>query len=161
MDLTSQSDIAARFVLGVHWIRYGNLSNLKSDLEKVRLQRAGMKEPCPNCKWIGFVFAALPFAWLAGLLALVIRARLFLGYWPRTSRPDPKSLEFELHHMSLWFGLFLLVLVFGGAVLFYAANIKRRPDLRPAVVFLSGLSIIVTLIFGSHFDFNWVAWLLD
>jgi len=39
---------------------------------------------------------------------LVLRARLFLGYWPYSAHPDPKQLPFVLHHVILWFGFYVV-----------------------------------------------------
>jgi hypothetical protein len=45
----------------------------------------------------------LPATSTALFYSFVLRARLALGRWPTFSNPDPKDLDFTLHHAA-WFG---------------------------------------------------------
>jgi hypothetical protein len=56
--------------------------------------------------------ACAPVVWLALFVALVLRARLWLGSWPAPGFPDPKDLGFDLH---------LFVVVLGVPVMMAAA----------------------------------------
>lgn len=68
------------------------------------------------------IFSMLPWFWLAGLACLVLRAKSFLGFWPSPAHPDPKLLPFELHHMLLSLGFYLVVGLFPIAVAVYIFN---------------------------------------
>ena len=112
----------------------------------------------------GSIFSLLPWLWIAGLAALVVRARIFLGYWPRPSEPDPKLLPFELHHISLWIGFHLLLwlpLLAMAAYMINAIFLKIKIRQRPLWTFMTGWSLVVAMIFAPHTPFNWVAWFLD
>lgn len=113
---------------------------------------------------LGWVFGAFPFAWLGGVATLAIRARFFLGYWPKPSRPDPKLLPFEAHHGILWIGLCLLPMVFSAGLTVYVMDallLKKGFDRKPLVMFVGGSALILALIFSLYGDYNWVAWFLD
>lgn len=111
-----------------------------------------------------FVFSILPWLWITGLIALALRARIFLGHWPTPAHPDPKSLPFELHYMTLWFGFYLVAWLLPILVAFYllnAAFFKRKFNRLPLWTFSSGWSVIAVLFFAPHTTSNWVAWFLD
>lgn len=79
--------------------------------------------------WSVRLLASAPFCYLALLYLFVLRARWQLGFWPRPSQPDPKSLGFDFHHSLVWlaalgfpFAVLLAILL---ALRGYAA--ARRP----------------------------------
>ena len=118
------------------------------------LHRASLK--------ISFGICLLPLVWVAGILLLTVRARVYLGYWPRPSHPDPKLLPFDLHHASLW-GVFV-VLKWSLVVLpvLYLTNkyfLKKQMNKKPLQIYGWGWLVIIALVFLPHVNF--VEWFLD
>jgi len=76
----------------------------------------GMKKYIPLPNSLPLILAAYPLMWLVLLYSFVVRARLHLGHWPAPNQPDPKALEFTVHHQAIWFGLMAMPVVALAAV---------------------------------------------
>lgn len=58
----------------------------------------------------------LPLLGLALFYGFVLRAYIELGTWPAPYNPDPKDLEFNLHHIAIWLSfptVFVSLAMFG------------------------------------------------
>jgi len=104
----------------------------------------------------------LPIAWVAGILTFAIRARVYLGYWPTPSHPDPKVLPFDLHHAVLWFSffglLYSLIIILSLYLLnhFFWRSSLPRWSLR---AYLLGWALVLLMVFVPGMSF--VGWFLD
>lgn len=108
------------------------------------------------------ILGLLPIAWTGGVVALAIRARLFLGYWPKPAQPDPKLLPFELHHAVLWYIFFGLLF---SLIAIPALHVIGRFILQTALphwllyTYLFGWGLILIMVFMPSISF--VGWFLD
>ena len=104
----------------------------------------------------------LPVAWVGGVVALAIRARLFLGYWPQPAHPDPKLLPFELHHAILWyifFGLLSSVIIVPTLWVINRFVFQTRLTRWSLGAYLSGWALVLMMVFVPKISF--VGWFLD
>jgi len=105
--------------------------------------------------------SVLPFVWFLGVLSFYLRAKVYLGYWPKPSFPDPKLLPFEFHHwifMMAVFPLFLTIVVLPIAWLVESKTFQVR--IRGYVVtYMSGWLLIGSTFAIGGIDF--VRWFLD
>ncbi len=104
----------------------------------------------------------LPVAWVGGVVALAIRARLFLGYWPKPAHPDPKLLPFELHHAVLWcifFGLLSSLIIVPALYLTNRFVFQTRFSRWSLSAYLSGWALVLLMVFTPNISF--VGWFLD
>jgi hypothetical protein len=109
-----------------------------------------------------FVTSLIPYIWTLGIITLAVRARLYLGHWPRPSHPDPKHLPFEFHHEILWdvfegikWSIVIVQALYAASRIFWKQKLWRLP-LR---IYLIGWLVIAVMIFVPHFDF--VMWFMD
>jgi len=109
-----------------------------------------------------FVTSLIPYIWTLGIIALAVRARLYLDHWPRPSHPDPKHLPFEFHHQILWdvfegikWSIVIVPTLYLTSRIFLKQNLWRAP-LR---IYLFGWLVIAAMIFVPPIDF--VMWFMD
>jgi di/tricarboxylate transporter len=96
------------------------------------------------------VFAAVPWLGLALLYSYPLRAWFALGHWPQPYRPDPKDLDFFVHHMLVGGGLVISMLSPLAVLLGLALWrwVLRRRDLpwRSLAVFAVGYGLFWALV---------------
>ena len=112
---------------------------------------------------VGMIFVAtLPLLWMAGVFSLAVRARQFLGYWPRPNFPDPQFIPFDQHISILWGSLPVIfaVLLILPPVLFRFGRILERPSRRICMLLVSiGWGIFIVFMTVPRIDF--VMWFID
>jgi hypothetical protein len=112
--------------------------------------------------WRIVALGAAPLVWLALFYAFVVRARFHLGRWPEPYAPDPKTLEFTLHHAAVFFGFLGVLIGCAGAVAValvqYARGLRRFPwsVIITVAVGLMGLVAYCQLDPGSY-----LVWFMD
>ena len=110
-----------------------------------------------------FYLSFLPWFWLLGVMGLVTRARIYLGYWPKSSHPDPQFLPAALdsYQAILWSGFNVLKwspLAF--PLCYCVSKALGAPSRRLLIAtFLGGWLAILLMIFVAEIDF--VSWFLD
>jgi hypothetical protein len=113
---------------------------------------------------IAFGISTIPYIWIIGIIAFAVRAREYLGYWPRPSHPDPKNLpsSFEPYHAFLW-DIFIclkwsLLIV---PLYFFASHFLTKLKLTrmPLKIYLVGWTFIIAMIVLPKIDF--VMWFMD
>ncbi len=117
------------------------------------------------------LFTWLLACWLGAFGALVVRARLYTGEWPRPHdnpfavghRPDTiRANAFPLLHSAVLLGFVALVFVLPGVILYLVGCIfspALRPSRRLAVAFVA-LSALVTVIW-VYDPFGFLLWFAD
>jgi len=120
---------------------------------------------------LAFGVLALPSAWLLLFGALVVRARLALGYWPYPRRGnmllgtleypmDPKVMP--VHHALIWRGLPIVMLVMFVAPILVLIGVKsglfRLPPIW-SLLWILQVYAVFTLLAGDPGQF-WT-WFLD
>ena len=122
------------------------------------MRRIFLKEYLGN---ILFVVGVLPLFWFVGVFLFYIRARTYLGFWPNSHIPDPKSLPFELHHwifMILVFPVLLSILIV--PVLWFIKFKTTRIHIRNEVLpYLLGWALVACTMMIPGTDF--ITWFLD
>ena len=111
--------------------------------------------------WIRWIFAAQALLWCAGILALAVRARFYLGVWPRPAFPDPKALPFESHYDFFFFQGYL---AFASLVVVPLTGkiIKTSPNsmyVKTRWMFVAGWILAVAMFWIPGIDF--VEWFVD
>lgn len=101
----------------------------------------------------------MPVAWVILFYSFVLRARLTLGYWPSPYNPDPKALDFTIHHLVIWLGFILVPSAFLVAV-GYSIHIRAKdagyPFWKTMTVIAAALTVVLatTLTDPGRF-FEW------
>lgn len=103
----------------------------------------------------------LPLLWVIAVFVFYLRARMFLGYWPVPTSPDPKVLPFEFHHWALMAAVFpiawtIFLLPISWLIRFKQIRLLVHREIAP---FLVGWAI-VAVVMGSSGK-NFIAWFLD
>ena len=111
---------------------------------------------------VSFAVSLIPFFWTIGIVALAVRARLYLGHWPRPSHPDPKHLPFDFHQEILWILFEYLkwsILVIPACYVVTQLLAKNKLVKRSLRIYLVGWGIIMAMMVIPRIDF--VMWFLD
>lgn len=121
-------------------------------------------------------FAAFPWCWLASFAALVVRARVRTGEWPRGLHVEPEGAsfftgtlvwpavdpkEFQLHHLGLISGAIGLVLSLApfAPTAWVAFRARTAHHLALSSAYLAGLLVCVAL--WTFDPGGFVDWFLD
>jgi hypothetical protein len=96
------------------------------------------------------LFAAVPWLGLAVLYSYAARAWFALGHWPQPYRPDPKDLDFFVHHMLVGGGLTItmtspLAVLLGLALRRWVLH-RRDLPWRSLAVFAVGYGLFWALV---------------
>jgi hypothetical protein len=105
----------------------------------------------------------VPTFWFVTFYLYVLRARLALGRWPLPYQPDPKDLDFTVHHVLV---IALLVLVIPSAIGFAAFRVFRRmlkveqPTDRP-LTFYFGATYVIWWLVARIDPGMYITWFMD
>lgn len=103
-----------------------------------------------------------PLAWLALFYAFVVRARFHLGRWPEAYLPDPKSLDFTFHHLSIYLGLPGVILACAGAIAVALLQHSRGTRSFPWKVMALSVAALLGLVALCQVDpGGYLEWFLD
>ena len=108
------------------------------------------------------LFASYPFILLMVFYLFVLRARLHLGYWPTPYHPDPKDLDFALHHSIIWVGILAVPMFIVTAVVLIIAGrvmgVNRRiwPNLT-----LLAFSHLILFAVARQDPWHLLEWFMD
>ena len=113
-------------------------------------------------KKLVLVVSIFPLIWVANLMIFAIRAKYYLGHWPKPYHPDPKVLPFVIHAGLLWLGvpavLSTLIIMPFFLLLSFKKNSFSVP-LKLLILFALGWFFIFLMTFIPPIDF--VTWFLD
>ena len=105
--------------------------------------------------------SVLPNIWLLGMISYYVRARLYLGYWPLPSQPDPKQLPFDAHYSLVAIHPYIIL---ASIVVFpVVRNATKRIDPVTARRFsyFFGFGILSLFLFFWIPKINFVMWFMD
>ena len=110
----------------------------------------------------GLVAATLfPILWLAFFYGFVFRARMHLGHWPRYAHPDPKDLDFTLHHVVLHYGILAFPFIAIVAVAFGIAARVHDRALPMWLIVSAGLLPVLLAVFLNVEPYDFIGWFMD
>ena len=142
-----------------------SLSKTKMDehsLERKEIQPLTTTLPHKVFSISALAVSLIPYVWVLGIISLAIRARLYLGHWPKPSHPDPKHLPFEFHQAVLWAifeGVKWSIVIVPTLYLASRILLKTKLGRSPLHIYLLGWGVIALMIIVPHIDF--VMWFMD
>lgn len=110
---------------------------------------------------VALFLAAFPLGLLVAFCAYVVRARLYLGYWPHYNHPDPKQLGWWIQHGQLQIGFIgFPVVALAAAVLAVVGRARSREFpiwtiIATVVVASAALIAFVRIDPGGFMDWFW------
>ena len=119
-----------------------------------------MKSPASISILIKGYLVSIPILCLGVFYLFVIRTRISIGSWPVAHNPDPKSLEFEFHYLSIY--LFLSFTMISVPVLVYWFVFHSKPMVKNKSRIISvSLSWMIFSILLFLDPFNFFDWFFD
>ena len=112
--------------------------------------------------WRIVVAAVSPLLWLVLFYSFVLRARLYLGVWPRPDQADPKDLGFEFHYLAIYLGVLAMFVATMWAVAL--ALVRYSPGGRPfprLTIGSIGLGFTLVIVIAQFDPGDCIQWFLD
>ena len=104
--------------------------------------------------------SSTPLLCALNVIFFAVRARRYLGYWPRPNGPDPKTLPFEIQHELLWRSGEVTAIAIGAMLLLGSISKSRKFATRSSwILLVIGMLLIAILVLCPPVDF--VMWFLD
>ncbi len=106
------------------------------------------------------IYTLFPVLFLILFLSYILRARLYLGYWPTPYHPDPKSMNFYFHHWALFISI--VTTPFAGLA-WLLQYIFRNLLLNRAkyLLFIYPIPWIIYILILKFDPFRFIEWFLD
>lgn len=115
-----------------------------------------------------FILSALS-GWIFQIIAILIcasyslRARLALGYWPEYANPDPKTLEWSLHHSLVGIVLLLMLPALIASSAWGLGLLFQRRYKSSLMIVLGSLILLIAYFLIPQISTidNFLAWYFD
>ena len=108
------------------------------------------------------VLGGFPAIFILLFFSFVLRARFYLGYWPKYNKPDPQHLEFSLHwQLVAWFGILSLITCVIWIISIIIQKCFFRNTMLNSKIYLISLNWLIMAIL-IYFDFGgFLEWFID